>query len=165
MFKYQLDCEQAMNTLLAYLRDEEPVFTRKDVFDAFEGCEGDLQAHFRKALRNNNCSDIHELLDAACACDMLIEYEGTYVAIDWTDSLEQMIPKKQKHAWLKPVYEYLGIEYTVVCKATRYHHVKTKTHEMIARVKASGAVLDHIKSMIEKGKTNSTLEIVIQTKL
>lgn len=164
MYKYQIDCEVAMNELLNHLQDTEPVFNRADVFDAFEEAGEDYLPHLMSALKHNACATIEELLDKAVACDFLIEYKGEYIAIDWTDNELEMLNKLDKHKWLAPVYEYLGISYTVVIKTTGYHHIRTKTHETIARLKASGKVIAHLENVMEKGQTNSTLEFRIETK-
>lgn len=162
MIEYKVDCEVAMSKLVSHLREDEPAFTRADVFDAFENCDGDLQAHLRKALKYNVCADIHELLDKACACDMLVEYNGHYIAVDWTDSLENILPKQEKQKWLTPVYKYLGIEYSVVCKVTKYHLVNSKTKELIARANITKQMFEHFEYVINKGKANSKLELEVK---
>ena len=167
LYKYQIDCESAMNTLLDHLKETEPVFTIEDVLEAFKSL--DSNEHYRhliSALKHNSeaRNNIHELLDKACACDLLVEYEGKYIAIDWTDSLEEMVHKKDKHKWLNPLYALLGIDYTVVAKAYGYSKIRTKSHEMVARIKASNTVLEHIANCIEKGKVNSSLEFDIKVK-
>lgn len=165
MYQYQIDCESAMNNIFSHLAEQNPVFDRSDIFNAFEEAGSDYEPHLRSALKYNACATIEELLDKACACDMLIEFNGEYIAIDWTDSEEHILSKVEKHKWLKPIYAYLGIDYTLVVQASGYHLVRTKSHEMIARIKASGVLLKHITKMIEKGKTNSILEFRIETKL
>lgn len=158
--------EQAMNDLLGHLEDKDPVFTRQDVFDAFEEADKDdphYGRHIYSALKYNTCGNIQLLLDAACACDMLIEFHGEYIAIDWTDNPDALDSKVQKHRWLKPVYEYLGITRTLAVHIHGHRMIRNKSHEMVARLKASGELLAKIEEMQDKDTINTKLSIRIKT--
>ena len=166
MYQYQIDCESAMNNLLSHLEDNEPVFNKKDIFEAFEQANKEdptYLPHLLSAHKYNDCSTVEKLLDYACACDLLIEYKGYYVAIDWTDNDLAIDDKYNKHKWLAPIYKYLAIEYTLVVKATRYSIIRNKTQETIARCNATKTLFAKLDSMINSGKTNGKLEFSIKT--
>lgn len=166
MYEYQIDCESAMNKLIAQLEEKDPVFNWQDIFDAFQEANKEDTSylpHLMSAIKHNQPKTVRDLLDYACACDMLIFYKGSYIAVDWTDNDSQIISKVDKHTWLKPIYEYLGIEYTLVVKATGYIKIKTKSQEMIAKLKASSEVMEKIDKMVAKQIYNSSLTIKIKT--
>ena len=166
MYKYQIDCENAMNVLLEQLKANDIRFDRLDIIEAFESCDEDsIKHHLLSARKHNICNTLDKLLDYACACDLLIEYKDNYIAVDWTDNEVEIINKVNKHKWLAPIYNYLGIKYTLVIKAEGYLSIKNRSQEMVARLKASGDVLNKIDKMITKEDYNSSLILKIKVNL
>ena len=169
MYEYKIDCEVAMNKLLAHLKYQDILpFDRLNIAEAFQSLGKDDNVyleHYHAAKKYNSFKTVDEMLDYACACDMLVEYKNSYIAIDWTDNEMEIANKVNKHKWLRPIYAQLGISCTLVIKARGYLNIKTRTDEMVARLNASRDVLSKIDGMLNKEITNDSLVITIKTTL
>lgn len=168
VFQINDNCERAMNTLLEELREETPAFEWEDIFDAFDEADKEdyvYGKHLMTALKYNSVSTVKDLLDVACACDFLIEHKGEYIAIDWTSNESAIEDKVYKHIFLKPIYEYLGIEKTLVVRARKCFQVRTKQDFINAKANAVNAILSKIDKMSLNNEVNSKLTITINTSI
>lgn len=156
-----------MNELLSFRRELSPTFTRLDIVKAFETAakqDSSFDTHLYTAMKYNCTDKVQDMLDYACACDFLLIYKGEYIAIDWTEDESKVTSKVEKHKWLKPVYDYLGIDYTLVVNAKGYLRIRNKEQALIARLSSINIIERKLDNMMVNNKQNSSLEFVIKTK-
>ena len=167
LFKFKIDCETAMNELLDHLERSDSI-SKKAIYNAFNEIskiDSTYSDHLTSAHIYNDINNVRDLLDYACACDFLMEFNGNFVAIDWTDNSSEIINKVDKHKWLKPLYEIIDIKYTLVVKANGYLNIRNNHKGMMAKFNTSGVILKKLDAMHKKKEYNSSLEFTVKTTL